>query len=136
MQGALPSMLIAVVPTPTFSSPSLSLGSCKLYANKTTNCDNGCGSCFNVGAREGVFCNGQNDQGDLQTGYFCPPEGPDGDLTFACMDWSFGSTAMTKAEASFMAESGEDVFFGVGTYGTASDTQNGNRAYQAHTRHC
>jgi len=123
-------MLLSITaPTPgfssPFSSPSSSLGSCKLYANKTTNCDDGCGSCFNVGGREGVFCNGLNEKGDLQTGYFCPPDGANGDLTFACMDWSFGSTAMTAAEASFKAASGEDVYFGVGTFGTDNDTQHG-----------
>jgi len=106
-------------------SPVSELGSCRLYENVSTNCDSGCGSCFNVGSREGKFCHGLNDEGDLQTGYFCPPDGPTGELAFACMDWSFGSTAMQAAEASFKASAGEDVYFGVGTFGTSADEQKG-----------
>lgn len=46
-------------------------------------------------------------------------------MTFACMDWTFGSSAMRMAEASFNKLNNEDVYFGVGTYGTAADPQDG-----------
>jgi len=96
---------------------------CDFYTNDTVqnNCGDECGSCFNAGSRKGVMCNGAGSQ----TGYYCPADGDQGDITFACMDWTFGSSAMRAAEASFMAQSGEDVFFGVGTFGTADDEQNG-----------
>jgi hypothetical protein len=41
------------------------------------------------------------------------------------MDWTFGSTSMKAAEKAFTARTGEDVFFGVGTYGTSADIQRG-----------
>jgi len=41
------------------------------------------------------------------------------------MDWTFASSAMRRAEASFKASSGEDVYFGVGTFGTSADAQRG-----------
>lgn len=56
------------------------------------------------------------------TGYYCssdaPPDGAD--MAFACMDWTFGSAAMKQAEAKFSARTSDDVFFGVGTYGSAA----------------
>lgn len=96
---------------------------CSFYANDTVqnNCASDCGSCFNPGSRKGVKCNGAGSQ----TGYYCPADGDEGDLTFACMDWTFGSSAMRAAETSFRKSSGENVFFGVGTFGTADDEQNG-----------
>lgn len=82
-----------------------------------------CGSCFNAGARPGLVCKGK----DNTTGYFCPPDspGPDDDMAFACMDWTFGSSAMKKAETNFEQRTGESVFFGVGTFGTSDDPQRG-----------
>jgi hypothetical protein len=61
------------------------------------------------------------------TGYLCPPSPQGGDSTFACIDWSFGSNAMRQAERSFAQQSGENVFFGVGTFGVdkESDPQQG-----------
>ncbi|CAE8586800.1 unnamed protein product [Polarella glacialis] len=41
------------------------------------------------------------------------------------MDWTFGSMALQSAEAVFKSRSGEDVFLGVGTYGTSADKQQG-----------
>lgn len=41
------------------------------------------------------------------------------------MDWTLGSSAMRTAEKAFTSRTGEDVFFGVGTYGTAADPLNG-----------
>lgn len=34
------------------------------------------------------------------------------------MDWSFGSQSMLAAEAAFNSREGDDVYFGIGTYGT------------------
>lgn len=65
-------------------------------------------------------------KGEGQTGYYCPSD-PEkgGDAAFACMDWTFGSGEMLKAEAAFKTRSSEDVYLGVGTYGTGEDKQNG-----------
>lgn len=48
---------------------------------------------------------------DESVGYFC--EGP----SFACMDWSFGSSYMLAEEEKFNAETGDNVYLGVGTFG-------------------
>lgn len=99
-------------------------GSCAVYAKDSAHCqDTGCGACFNAGARPGALCDGAGGQ----TGYYCPAETEtkEGDITFACMDWTFGSSAMRVAEAKFAARTADDVFFGVGTYGTADDPLNG-----------
>jgi len=90
--------------------------SCRIYG-----CTAGCNRCFNARGRGGVMCNGAGGQ----TGYYCPADGSGGDVTFACMDWTFGSAALRAAEADLKKESGEDVFMGVGTYGTSEDPQNG-----------
>ena len=95
--------------------------SCNFYDKDSTNCHTNCGACFNPGARAGVMCNGAGDQ----RGYYCPGDGDTGDITFACMDWTAGSTAMGKAEAAFKARTGEDVILGVGTFGTGDDPQSG-----------
>ena len=79
--------------------------SCTFYDNASTHCHDKCGACFNPGARAGVMCNGAGDQ----RGYYCPGDGDTGDITFACMDWTAGSAAMSKAEAAFKARTGEDV---------------------------
>jgi len=71
------------------------------------------------------MCKGSSDGGG--TGYYCPPDAPgaDGDMAFACMDWTFGSKGMQAAEASFSQRTGEDVYFGVGTFGTSDDAMRG-----------
>jgi len=46
-------------------------------------------------------------------GYFCPDE-----HLFACIDWTFGSKRMVAAETSFNAKYGDNVYFGIGTYGS------------------
>jgi len=99
---------------------------CPLYAKtQYGECmQNGCGACKNPGGRTGVLCGGQN------VGYYCSPEGTDdsedgNNVAFACMDWTFGSTSMRGAETNFKTATGEDVFFGVGTYGTSSDKLRG-----------
>lgn len=45
-------------------------------------------------------------------GYYC--ESP----SFACMDWSFGSTYMVAEEEKFNAQNGDSVYLGVGTFGS------------------
>lgn len=104
---------------------------CTFYAEKSTHCNGEqwnnfqkCGACFNAGARSGVMCKGS------KPGYSCPPDKKDfgGDMAFACMDWTFGSSAMIAAEASFNGRSGKSpVYFGVGTYGVSleQDTMGG-----------
>jgi len=53
-----------------------------------------------------------------QTGYYTSSDV--GDMwTGACMDWTFGSQSMLKAESAFNSREGENVYFGVGTYGTS-----------------
>jgi len=41
------------------------------------------------------------------------------------MDWTAGSSAMLAAGAKLKARTGEDVWLGVGTFGTAADPQSG-----------
>lgn len=94
---------------------SVASGACSAYG-----CAGGCGRCLNAGGRPGVKCKGA----EGATGYLCPPDGS-GDVAYACLDWTFGSAAMRAAEAAFAGEAGEAVYFGVGTYGTASDPQKG-----------
>eukprot|EP00439_Symbiodinium_sp_Y106_P029566 s3648_g3.t1 len=92
------------------------LGGCSSYG-----CRSGCGRCFNAGSRPGVMCAGSGGQ----SGYHCPAEPGNGDATYACLDWTFGSTAMRSGEAQFQQQTGEKVYFGVGTYGTTTDPQRG-----------
>ncbi|CAE7800392.1 Dnah7 [Symbiodinium sp. KB8] len=81
----------------------------------------GCGRCFNAGSRPGVMCASGG-----QSGYHCPAEPTgNGDATYACLDWTFGSAAMRSGEAQFQQQTGEKVYFGVGTYGTTTDPQRG-----------
>jgi len=46
-------------------------------------------------------------------------------MAYACLDWTLGSSSMLSAEAAFRGRSGQDVYFGVGTYGIATDPQQG-----------
>jgi hypothetical protein len=93
--------------------------SCSVYTNGATNCaDSKCSSCFNAGGRPGVKC----ESGGV--GYYCAADATPG-ATFACMDWSFGSTATKAAEKAFTDRTGERVFLGVGTYGVDDDAQRG-----------
>lgn len=48
-------------------------------------------------------------------GYFCESQ------SYACMDWSFGSTYMLAEEEKFNAEHGENVYLGVGTFGSTGE---------------
>jgi len=41
------------------------------------------------------------------------------------MDWTFGSQKLKKQEEAFKERTGEDVWFGVGTFGTGDDAQMG-----------
>jgi hypothetical protein len=99
--------------------------SCTIYKKSSNNCaSSNCSACFNPGGRSGVLC--KDDKGEAK-GYYCPPDSPpaDGDMAFACMDWTFGSGAMKQAVDAFNKRVGENVAFGVGTYGTADDAQRG-----------
>jgi len=99
----------------------LCLAGCNVYKNKTDNCDQNCGRCFNPGGRGGVICQGQS------TGYYCVPDDPvpGGMMAFACMDWTFGSQAMKRAEQAFNNRTKDNVYFGLGTYGSSDDPQRG-----------
>lgn len=97
-------------------------GNCDVYHSTSSpdNCKSNCGDCFNPGSRAGVLCTGTT------TGYYCPIATDAPVSSFACMDWTFGSTSMRAAESAFNARSGNPaVYFGVGTYGTAADPQRG-----------
>ena len=99
---------------------AFSMSTCSVYKNKTDNCAASCGSCFNPGGRGGHICQGPS------TGYYCSTDpNPGQDMAYACMDWTFGSTAMIAAETAFNKREGDDVYFGVGTYGTSDDPQRG-----------
>lgn len=37
-------------------------------------------------------------------------------VAYQCIDWTYGSNANRAREASFLAETGQKVYFGVGTY--------------------
>ena len=102
--------------------------SCSVYAQKTTHCTDApaCGSCFNAGARAGVLCNAG---GSGNTGYYCPVDVGSASKTaavsmaYACMDWTFQSKSMVRAENSYNARNSGalPVYFGVGTYGDGAD---------------
>ena len=69
-----------------------------VYEDTSTNCDAGCGSCFNPNGRSTidgkvnvVMCP------DGTYGYYCNPDG----ASFACMDWTFGSQTMMRQEDAF-----------------------------------
>ena len=96
--------------------------SCIVYEKNAENCKSNCGSCFNAGSRRGVLCEGQ------QTGYYCPSDNPPAGsgMAYACLDWTFQSTAMIAAENAYNLMSGDDpIYFGVGTYGDSQDAQRG-----------
>ncbi len=94
----------ALAPSSSSSSsvPPFDDASCLVYQNKSQNCEQNCGSCFNPGGRAGVICQGPS------TGYYCSTDGPQGGLpnsmAYACMDWTFQSASMRAAEAAFNAE--------------------------------
>jgi len=98
-------------------------GDCSdVYAQDSNNCDDGCGRCFNPNGRsstddvEVVMCPASG-----SPGYYCNSDGG----VFACMDWTFGSKKIGKQEEAFKARTGEDVWFGVGTFGTMDDPMQG-----------
>jgi len=87
---------------------SFAPGNCSVY-DKTpyTLCEQNCGRCFNPGGRSGSICNQPS-----TTGYLCQ------DAAYACMDWTFGSTAIQQAEQTFFKSTNELVYFGVGSFGS------------------
>lgn len=46
-------------------------------------------------------------------------------VSYQCIDWTFGSAANTAREKSFLARTGEKVYFGVGSYSSANPTPGG-----------
>ena len=50
------------------------------------------------------------------------------------MDWTFGSSAIKKREEQFNAQHGDNVWFGVGTFGTDDDPLKVNINYLASYR--
>jgi len=98
-------------------------GDCSdVYAQDSNNCADGCGRCFNGNGRsstddfEVVMCSAEG-----SPGYYCNPEGG----VFACMDWTFGAKKIQEQEAKFTSRTGENVWFGVGTFGTSDDPMMG-----------
>jgi len=98
-------------------------GDCSdVYSQDSTNCDGGCGVCFNGNGRSSspeydvVMC-----PADGSPGYYCNPEGG----VFACMDWTAGSNKLQEQEDKFSQRTGESVWFGVGTFGTSVDPMQG-----------
>jgi len=99
-------------------------GDCNdVYQQDTDNCGDGCGRCFNPNGRsatddvEVVMC----PDAPSSYGYYCNSDGG----VFACMDWTFGSQALSRQETAFKSRTGEDVWFGVGTFGTGDDPMQG-----------
>jgi len=107
------------------------------FAKDTSNsCGAGlCGQCANPGSKYTLKDHTQvvlgfshdthllwTGSGFEQGGYFVSTDLPSsgGDPTeyaYMCMDWTFGSSRMTAAEEAYNAESGDSVYFGVGTDG-------------------
>lgn len=46
-------------------------------------------------------------------------------VSYQCIDWTFGSTANAQREASFLARTGQNVYFGVASYSSANPTPGG-----------
>jgi len=118
-------LLLQLLTEALWSQAQLVTGDCgDVYAQDSSNCAADCGQCFNgqgrssEGEYEVVMCPGG---GQGNTGYYCDPQGG----VFACMDWTFGSSRLQRQEEAFRARTGEEVWFGVGTFGTAADPMAG-----------
>ncbi|KAJ9470941.1 putative endoglucanase type K [Diplonema papillatum] len=114
----------AVNPPPPATSPpnpnpppTTDSGDCNVYGTTGT-CSDNCGSCFNPGGRPGVVLDTQ------QTGYYNEDE------AYACLDWSFGSQELLRGEADHLANEGESVYFGIGTFGATSQLSNLGSCYR------
>ena len=46
-------------------------------------------------------------------------------VSYQCIDWTFGSSANAAREASFFAETGQNVYFGVASYSKANRIEAG-----------
>merc|ERR1712055_602317 len=75
-------------------------GDCNdVYQQDTDNCGDGCGRCFNPNGGsatddvEVVMC----PDAPSSYGYYCNSDGG----VFACMDWTFGSQALSRQETAF-----------------------------------
>ena len=92
-------LLLLAITLAAATAKDLVHGDCAdVYNTESTNCESGCGSCFNP--------NGRSSNGDYDVvkcpkgtnmGYYCDPEGG----SFACMDWTFGSQTLTEQESKF-----------------------------------
>ena len=78
----------------------------------------------------GIPC--YSDTSKMQGGYFCQNnDQAKGTSTlnetfaaYGCVDWSFQSKRMQQAEKEFFDKTGQDVYFGVGTFGSQQDKDN------------
>lgn len=112
-------LLSSVYMTMAFFSEDGVPGNCSVYQKDSYgDCPNNCGKCFNPGSRAGVIC----DQGET-SGYLCQ------DTAYACMDWTFGSVYMKKAEAAF-ANTSNDVYFGIGSFGSSDQMKGLGACYR------
>lgn len=110
----LPSVTLGQDHFLSFVSRSDAAAQCTVYEESPNGaCKSHCGACFNAGSRVG-FVNPAK-----STGYYTTPSVGDGVWAGACMDWSFGSRSMQKAESAFNSRAGENVYFGVGSFGVA-----------------
>jgi len=95
-------------------------GNCSVYDKGAySQCSQNCGKCFNPGGRAGTIC----DQGST-AGYLCQG------AAYACMDWTFGSLTMKKAEAAFAANTSDPVYFGVGSFGSSDQMKGLGACYR------
>ena len=60
-------------------------------------------------------------------------ESDDCDYAYACMDWTVGSKAMEDAQDAYEAETGEAIFFGIGSFGP--DTAHLGKCYKVELDH-
>jgi hypothetical protein len=106
---------------------------CLEFGDEAT-CGN-CGSCANGGSDYTVRNNDLNTKfitdpgGGVGYGVSTDISGDSGEWAYMCMDWTAGSSHLTKAEKDFKASYGQDVYFGVGTDG-CSQTGNMGGCYR------
>jgi len=97
---------------------SQAFGQCKVHDGCKNWSDSlGCGiPCYSDGSKTqgGYFCQ-NNDQakGTSTLGVTY--------AAYGCVDWSFQSKRMQEAEKDFFQKTGQDVYFGVGTFGSQQD---------------
>jgi len=106
---------------------------CLEFGDEAT-CGN-CGRWANGGSDDSVRNNNLKNKfitdpgGGVGYGVSTDISGNSGEWAYMCMDWTAGSTIMSKAEQDFKTSSGDDVYFGVGTDG-CSQTGNMGGCYR------